>query len=68
MYGWFNQQAYPAGTIYYPSGFVPVISFEAGKNKATMTMVIPSQDPSPTSKNLLKDTVTLLFTKIGSTP
>jgi hypothetical protein len=68
MYGWFNQQAYPAGTTYYPSGFVPVISFEAGKNKETMTMVIPSQDPSPTSKNPMKDTVTLLFTKIGSTP
>lgn len=61
----FDKQAYPAGTVFYPSGFVPVISFEAGKNKGTMTMVIPSQDTGPKSKSPMTDTVTLLFTKTG---
>jgi hypothetical protein len=55
------------GTIFYPSGFVPDISFVAGNKKGTMTMVIPSQDTSPSSKNPMKDTVTLLFTKVGTT-
>jgi hypothetical protein len=63
----FSKQAYSADTIFYPSGFVPVISFVAGKNKGTMTMVIPSQDASLKSKNPMNDTVTLTFTKTGST-
>jgi len=55
------------GTIFYPSGNVPVISCVVSNNKRTMTMVIPSQDPSPTSNNPTSDTVTVVYTKKGDT-
>jgi len=55
------------GTIFYPSGYVPVISCVVADNKQTMTMVIPSQDTNPESKNSMSDTVTLLFARNGST-
>jgi hypothetical protein len=61
--GWNNK----TGTIFYPSGNVPVISCVVGNNRRTMTMVIPSQDTSPTSNNPASDTVTVVYTKKGDT-
>jgi hypothetical protein len=51
----------------YPSGWQPVISYEIVNDKKTMTMVVPSQDPSAKSKKPLEQPVTLSFTRIDST-
>jgi hypothetical protein len=67
MADWGTSNPPKPGTQFYPSGYVPVISCVVGKDKGTMTMVIPSQDTSPSSKKPMSDTVTLLFRKIGST-
>jgi hypothetical protein len=67
MADWGTSNPPKPGTKFYPSGYVPVISCAVGNNKSTMTIVIPSQDTSPSSKKPLSDTVTLLFKKIGST-
>ncbi len=56
-----------AGETYYPSGWQPIISYEIGNNKRTMTMVTPSQDTNPTSENPKNDTVIFHFSKIDST-
>jgi hypothetical protein len=66
MADWGTSNPPKPGTKFYPSGYVPVIACAVGNNKGTMTMVIPSQDTSPTSTKPMRDTVTLLFTKIGS--
>jgi hypothetical protein len=55
------------GQVYYPNGWQPIISCEISADKTTMTMVIPSQDTDPNSKNPMSDTVTLHFTKIDDT-
>jgi hypothetical protein len=67
MADWGTSNPPKPGTKFYLSGYVPVISCAVGNDKGTMTMVIPSQDTSPSSKKPLSDTVTLLFKKIGST-
>jgi hypothetical protein len=54
-----------AGQVFYPSGWQPIISCVVGDDQKTMTMIIPSQDTSPNSKNPMSDTVTLHLTKIG---
>jgi len=67
MADWGQSHPPKPGTKFYPSGYVPVISCAVDNNKLTMTMVIPSQDTSPSSKSPMKDVVTLLFTRAGST-
>jgi len=47
---------------FYPSGWQPVISY-ATTNASTMTIVIPSQNEAPNSKNPMKHPVTLTFKK-----
>jgi len=55
------------GTVFYPSGYVPVISCVVSDNQETITLVLPSQDTFATSGNITNDTVTVVYTKIGST-
>ncbi len=78
-YKWYNpagsQPGYHAaiwgwkpGETYYPNGWLPVISCAVGEAKGTMTMVVPSQDKNPASRDPMSDTVTLVLTKVGSSP
>jgi hypothetical protein len=58
-----NGHAKP-GQTFYPSDWQPVISAQISADRRTMTMVVPSQDTSPTSANPMRDTITIQFTKL----
>jgi hypothetical protein len=53
-----------AGDSYYPSGWVPVISCAVSADKRTITLVVPSQDTSASSKLPWSDAVTVTYSKI----
>jgi len=51
---------------FYPSGWLPIISYKFDQEKHTMTIVIPSQDPDPQFRWAKKGQVTLTFSRTDS--
>ena len=56
-------------TPFYPAGWQPVISSAYDRDKHTMTIVVPVQEPDPELKLKARDNpVTLIFSRAGNPP